>query len=241
MNRSWFKTLRTRWKRLLETPESDNRQALLDMLSAEYCELTQDIARLHRYAQHMHYAQDRERLLQFATDEQAHVTWLQEKICALGGELPQCSVTIRIGRNGWDCLRLAVEEKQRHRTLLQQYINTAMRIAPDITQGLQHIRQAEQQRRLALLSMQLSSAPDTRPDATTPEDHITYRKQDWLGRRKSAWLNERRAEWEANGKLSPWAEWIRERENEWRIDLPNRELAWARYVEACKTEKNDQL
>lgn len=238
---SWFKTLRTQWKRLLTIPESDNPQMLLDMLSAEYCELTQDITRLHRYAQRMHDAQDRERLLQFATEEQVHVTWLQEKIGALGGELPQCSGTIQVGRNGWDCLRLAVEEKRRHCTRLQRHINIAMRLAPDIIQGLQHMRQAEQQRWHALLGMQHGNAPDTLPDATTPEDQITFQKQDWLSQRKGEWLHQRRAEWKAQGKPIPWAEWLRERENEWRVDLPNRELAWARYVETRKAEQQKHL
>jgi hypothetical protein len=234
---SWFKTLRTQWKRLLATPESDNPQMLLDILSAEYCELTQDITRLHHSAQRVHYAQDRERLLQFAAEEQAHVTWLQEKIRILGGELPQKAVTPQVGRNGWDCLRLAVEEKRHHCARLQRRINIAMRLAPDVIQGLQHIRQAEQQRGQALLSMQHGNAPYTLPDSTTSEDQITYQKQDWLGQRKSERLNQRRAEWEANGKPIPWAECLSERENEWRIDLPNREVAWARYVETHKAEQ----
>jgi hypothetical protein len=150
-----FKTLQTQWKRLLVQPESDNRQILLDILSTEYCELTQDVSRLHHYAQRMHYAQDRERLRQFATEERIHVTWLQEKIRDLGGELPQCAVKIQVGRNRRDCLRLAGEEKLRHCVHLQRHINSTMRRAPYIAQGLQHIRYAEQQRRQALLSMQL--------------------------------------------------------------------------------------
>jgi hypothetical protein len=136
-----------------EKPKSDNPQMLLDILSAEYCDLTQDTTRLRRCAQRMHYVQDHERLLQFVAEEQAHVAWLQEQIRVLGGELPQRAVTPQVGRNGWDCLRLAVEEKRRHCVRLQRHINLAMRLAPDIIQGLQHIRQAEQQRWQALLSM----------------------------------------------------------------------------------------
>ncbi len=235
-----LKTLRTEWKRLLAMPESDNPEMLLDVLRAEYCELTQDIARLHHYAQRMHYAQDRERLLQFAAEERAHVTWLQEKIGVLGRELPQCAVTIQVGKNGRDCLRLAGEEKQRHCTRLQRRINSAMRRAPDIAQELQRIRTAEQQRRQALFSMQFKNTPYTPLDSTTSEDQITYRKQDWLGQRKSEWLHQRQAEWEVNGKSIVWEEWLGERENEWRIDLPNRELAWARDVEIHKAEQQNQ-
>ena len=234
---SWFKTLQTQWQRLLAMPESNNPQMLLDLLSAEYCELTQDMTRLHRYAQRMHGTQDRERLLQFATEEQVHLTWLQEKMGDLGGELPQCSGTIQVGRNSWDCLRLAVEEKRRHCTRLQRSINLAVRLAPDIIQGLQRIRLAEQRHWQALLSMQHGNAPDALPDAISPEDQITYRKQEWLDQRKSKWLHQRRAEWKAHGKPIVWAEWLRECENEWRVDLPNQEFAWARHVEIHKAEQ----
>jgi hypothetical protein len=232
-----LKTLQARWTRLLALPESDDSQMLLDMLSTEYYELVRDIACLDQYAQRMHYAQDCEHLRQFATEERAHVTWLQEQIGVLGGELPPCPVAIPASRNGRDCLRLAGEEKHRHCVRLQHHINIAMRGAPNIAQGLQRIRRAEQQRRQALLSMQAKNTPYTPLDLTTPEDQITYQKQDWLGQRKSEWLHQRRGEWEANGKSIPWEEWLREHENEWRIDLPNQELAWARYVEVYKAEQ----
>jgi len=71
------------WQRFLEALRPNDRRRLIELLSEEYCEEAQDVAQFTQHAQRMYYPQFRERLLRIATEEQAHVQWLREKILAL--------------------------------------------------------------------------------------------------------------------------------------------------------------
>lgn len=219
------KALHQGWQRLLTALVLDHHQQLLALLRQQYAEEICDVAQLKQHAQRMYYLQFRERLLQIARKDQVHVHWLQEKILALGGDLPTVSCTTRTGKNSWECLRLALAEKKRSCATLLECIHQADRTDPAIAAELRRWRAQAKQHCDEIMSMLMKSDPSALPPPLTP--HQERQRQEWLEQQKSAWLDQERARWEATGKQTPWAEWVGEREFQWITELPHRELEWA--------------
>jgi hypothetical protein len=84
--------LRKGWQHFFDALHPDHHQQLLKMLRDAYLEEAQDVVQFTRHADRMHYPQFRERLLRIAAEEQAHLTWLRDKLLALGGEIPAASL-----------------------------------------------------------------------------------------------------------------------------------------------------
>jgi rubrerythrin len=217
------------WQRFFNTLQPDHRQRLIEILRDQYVDEAKDVVQFHGHARRMTYPHFRERLLRIAEEEKAHVTWLHDTIRALGGEVPQLTVTPKNGKNSWECLRMDVEEEKQDCTALLEQLNALDPEYPEIAEGLRRIREDEKRHREELLDLLLKSDPYALPVVTPEQEQWEREKQEWLEQQKREWFDKRRAEWEATGKPAPWAEWIAEREFEWAInELPNRELAWTR-------------
>jgi rubrerythrin len=216
------------WQQFLHALQPDHRQRLIEVLRDEYADGAKDVIQFEEHARRMSYPHFRERLLRIAEEEKAHVHWLQGQIQALGGEIPQTTVTVKNGKNSWECLLMDVEEEKRDCTAVLEQLYTVVEPAdPEIAEGLRRIREDEKRHREELLDLLLKSDPYALPHPTTEQTQLEEQKQAWLEQQKLEWLEKRQAEWEAAGKPIPWAEWIREREFEWAVnELPNRELAW---------------
>lgn len=216
----------TSWGRFLAAFSSDDRPKLIENLRDAYRAEAGAVAQCTQHAQRMYYPHFRAGLLRIAAEIQAHIPWLREKILALGGDLPQFSSTPTMGSNSWECLRLDLEEAQRSRSNLLEWIHLAEHVEPEIAVGLRHIREEKLKHREELRDMLMKSDPYTTPNTATL--HEQGEKQAWLGQRKSEWLDHERAEWKAGGKQVPWAEWSGEQEFKWATELPYRDLEWAR-------------
>ena len=218
----------TGWHRFLAGFSADDRQRLLDNLCDAYHAEAGAVAQFTQHAHRMYYPHFREGLLRIAAEAAAHIPWLEEKILALGGTLPQRSCTFKTGRNSWERLHIDLEAAQRGRVNLLEWIHTAEQVEPEIVVGLRRIRAEKQQHCEELRDMLMKSDPYTPPATTTPHEQVEPQKQAWFEQRKSEWLDQERAEWEAGGKQVPWAEWSGEREFRWATELPHRDLEWAR-------------
>src|SRR5919197_3339344 len=102
------------WQQFFDALHPDHRQRLLEMLRDAYLEEAQDVAQFTLHAERMHYPQFRERLLRIAAEEQAHVTWLRDKLLALGGEIPAVSLPPKGAKNAWQALLMDLEEEKRY-------------------------------------------------------------------------------------------------------------------------------
>lgn len=107
------KALYQGWQRIQETLVPNRQQRLPALLCKQYAEGMCDVAQLIQHAQRMHYPQFREQLLQLAREDAVQIQWLREQIFTLRGNLSTASCTPQIGKNSWECLRLALEEKNR--------------------------------------------------------------------------------------------------------------------------------
>src|SRR5713101_2950224 len=213
-------TLFTGWHRVLAAFSPDDRQRLLESLCAAYRAEARAVAQCTQHAHRMYYPQFREELLRIALEAAAHIPWLQEKILALGGNLPQRSCTPMVGSNSWECLRLDLEEAQRGCVNLLAWIHTAEQVAPEVAVGLRHIREEKQKHREEFRDMLMKSDPYTASTTATQQEQGAPQKQEWL--------EQERAEWKDGGKQVPWAEWSGEQECKWATELPHRDLEWAR-------------
>jgi rubrerythrin len=218
----------TSWHRVLTAFHPDDQQRLLENLCDAYRAEARAVAQCTQHAHRMYYPHFREGLLRIAAEAQAHIPWLQEKILALGGNLPQRSCTPTMGSNSWECLRLDLEEARRGCINLLEWMHMAEYVEPEIAVGLRRIRKEKLKHREELRNMLMKSDPYTTPVTTTQHEQGEPQKQAWLEQRKSAWLDHERAEWEAGGKQVPWAEWSGEQECRWATELPHRDLEWAR-------------
>jgi rubrerythrin len=161
------KALHEGWRRLFDVLRSDHRQTLLEMLRAAYLEEAQDVAQFTQHAGRMQYPQFRERLLRIAEEEQAHVAWLRDKILALGGALPAVALPPKGAKNAWQALLINLEEEKRSYADLLETMHIAEQADPEITAGLQRIREEEQRHREELLDMLVKSDPYTLPQDPT--------------------------------------------------------------------------
>jgi rubrerythrin len=221
------------WRRFLAAFDVDDHQTLLAGLCDAYRAEADAVAQCTQHAHRMYYAHFRERLLQIAAEEQAHVPWLQEQIFALGGNLPPLSCIPTMGSNSWECLRLDVDGAQRDSINLLAWIHLAEQAEPEIAVGLRRIRKEKLKHREEFRDMLMKSNPYTIPNTPPPQEQEEHHKQAWLAQRKSEWLDQERAGWEAGGKQTSWAEWSGEQEFRWATELPHRDLEWAR----CQAEK----
>src|SRR5919198_1738400 len=151
------------WKHFFEALHPDHHQQLLEMLRDAYLEEAQDVTQFTQHAERMHYPQFRARLLRIAAEEQAHVTWLRDKLLALGGEIPTVSVTPKGAKNVWEALLMDLEEEKRSYADLLEAMHIAEQADPEIAEGLRRIREEEQQHREELLDMVVKSAPYSLP------------------------------------------------------------------------------
>ena len=218
------------WRKLFSSPQPDHRQQLLEVLRDEYIDNAKDVALFEEHARQMTYPHLQERLLRIAEEEKAHVQWLQDMIQALGGEIPQTTVTVKNGKNSWESLLRDIQEETRDRDSMLEPLHTIVEpVYPEIAAGLRRIHQDERRHREELMDLLLMSEPYAFPPPAPENRQMEQQKRAWLAQQKMAWLAQRQAEWEAAGKPTPWAEWIREREFAWVVtELPNRELVWTR-------------
>ena len=171
------RTLHDGWQHFFDALHSDHRQKLLNILRDAYLEEAQDVTQFTQHAERMHYPEFRERLLRIAAEEQAHVTWLRDKLLALGGEIPAVSLTPKGGKNAWQALLLDLEEEKRSYADLLEAMHIAEQADPEIAAGLQRIREEERQHREELLDLLTKSDPYTLPQDPVQESPSEGRPQ----------------------------------------------------------------
>jgi rubrerythrin len=233
------KLFRAAWPRFRNTDQPDNRQHVLESLQQQYIDEAKDVRQFTEHARRMAYPHFRERLQRIAEEEQSHVAWLADQIQALGGETPHPEFTVHEdGKNIWECLRLDEEEERRDEGRFVERINALELNHPELAAGLRRIRAAEKRHRDELLDLALKSNPNGLPVLSLDQGELDKQKQEWLEQQKMEWFDKRQAAWEAGGKQTPWAEWVAEREVEWKVsELPSRELQWLRRVAEQQLKK----
>jgi len=171
------KALKEGWRHFFNALHPDHHQQLLEMLRSAYLEEAQDVAQLTQDAEGMSYPQFRERLLRIAAEEQAHVTWLRDRLRALGGEIPAVSLPPKGTKNAWQALLMDLEEEKRSYAGLLEAMHAAEQDYPEIAEGLRRIRGEEQRHREELLDMLVKSDPDTLPQPSVEESPPEGRPQ----------------------------------------------------------------
>jgi rubrerythrin len=172
------KALKEGWRHFFNALHPDHHQKLLEMLRNAYLEEAQDVAQFTQDAERMYYPQFRERLLRIAAEEQAHVTWLGDRLRALGGKIPAVSLPPKGADNAWQALLMGLEEEKRSYADLLEAMHTAEQDNPEIAEGLRRIREEERQHREELLNMLVKSDPDTLPQHPVEESPPEGRPQD---------------------------------------------------------------
>jgi hypothetical protein len=151
--------LRRVWNSLRAYLNSDDRWRVLEMLSEEYTEKSENVLKLTDYAAHMVYPQFRDKLLGIAAEEQGYMRWLAEHITALGGQIPQVRFSPRAGKNGWERLLTVLEKKKRHSSDRIERLLQLERIAPKVAQELRRMRQEEAIHQREIQAMVMRSDP----------------------------------------------------------------------------------
>jgi rubrerythrin len=172
------KGLKEGWQHFFNALHPDHHQQLLELLRGAYLEEAQDVAQFTQDAERMSYPQFRERLLRIAAEEQAHVTWLRDKLRALGGTIPAVSLPPKDVKNAWQALVMDLEEEKRSYADLLEAMHTAEQDNPEIAEGLRRIREEERRHREELLDMLVKSDPDTLPRHPVEESPPEGRPQD---------------------------------------------------------------
>ena len=163
------RALREGWQHFFDVLHPDDHQLLLDILRDVYREEAQDVLQFTQHAERLHYPQFRERLLRIAAEEQAHLTWLGDKLLALGGDIPDVSVTAKVGKNAWEGLLMDLEEEKLSYAEFLEAMHLAEDVDPELAEGLRRIREAEQQHREEILDMLVKSDPYTLPQSPEGE------------------------------------------------------------------------
>ena len=212
-----------------DASREQDRHKLLTLLREAYRYQSENVANFTQHAEQMYYPHLREQLLRIVGEEQTHVRWLEEKITALGGDIPHPLPSPRRGVNTWENLLLDLEEERKDDEAFLAGSRVAERFDREIAEGLSRVRHDERKHREQLLDLLQKSEPDAVPTPPSQSEDVERQKQIWLAQQKMTWLERQRSRWEANGKPISWAEWIARREYEWTAnELPNRELHWAR-------------
>jgi len=159
------------WRHFRDALWPDQRRYLVDFLRAEYANEASDVAHFREHASQMIYPRFRERLLRISEEEKAHVDWLQDKIRSLGGTISETNLTIKYGRNSWECLLMDAEAENRdYAAILQR--NLAEQTDPEIAQGLRRIHEDEKRHRAEILDMLMRSDPQ----ASLVGDAFSFRR-----------------------------------------------------------------
>ena len=177
-----------------------DRRKLLTLLREAYRRQSENAASFTQHAEQMYYPHLREQLLRIVGEEQTHVRWLEEKISALGGEIPHPLSSPRRGVNTWENLRLDLEEEQRDEEAFLDGLRIAERFDQEIAEGLSRLRHDERKHREQLLDLLQKSEPDAVPVPPPQPENVERQKQIWLAQQKMTWLEQQRSRWEANGK-----------------------------------------
>lgn len=165
------KALREGWQQFFNALLPDQHQKLLDILRQTYREEAEDVVQLTQHAERLRYPQLRERLLRIAEEERAHVTWLRDKLLALGGDIPDVSITPKDAKNTWEALLMDLEEEKRSYADLLEAMHLAEQVDPELAEGLQRIREAERQHREEILEILVKSDPESFLQASV-EEHV---------------------------------------------------------------------
>jgi rubrerythrin len=153
------KALREGWRRCFDALLPDQHQILLDILRQTYREGAEDAVQLAEHAKRLYYPQFRERLRRIAEEEQAHVTWLRDKLLALGAQVPEVSITPKDARNTWEALLMDLEEEKRSYADVLEAMHLAQQVDPELAEGLRRIREVERQHREEILDILEKSDP----------------------------------------------------------------------------------
>ena len=155
------KALREGWQQFFAALLPDQHQKLLDILRQVYREEAEDVVLLTQHAARLRYPQFREQLLRIAEEEQAQVTWLRDKLLALGGDIPELSITPQEAKNTWEALLIDLEEEKRSLMDLLEAMHLAEQVDPELAEGLRRIREAERQHREEILEILVKSDPES--------------------------------------------------------------------------------
>lgn len=147
------------WNSLRDYLNSDNQCRVLELLSEEYTEKSENVLKLRDYAARMVYPQFRDKLLGIAAEEQADIRSLAEHITALGGQIPQVRFAPKAGRNGWERLLTVLEKKKRHGSDRIERLLQLERVAPKLAQALRRMRQEEAIHQRDIQAMMMRSDP----------------------------------------------------------------------------------
>src|SRR5262245_38788472 len=119
------------WDWIAPPRSRNDRLILIDLLAEEWLKADKDTRQFEEHAQRMVYPSFRQRLLGIAAEERQFGEWLRQSILKLGGEPPQASLAIKIGRNSWECLLADVEQEGRDSAAMLSHIYTvAERVDP---------------------------------------------------------------------------------------------------------------
>jgi rubrerythrin len=160
------------WRQFFDALRPDQHQLLLDLLREVYREEAQDVMQLAQHVERMHYPQFRERFRRIAAQEQAHLTWLRDRLRALGGDAPDVSLPPKSARNGWEALLRDLEEEKRSYVELLEAMHIAEEVDRELAEGLRRIREEEQQHREQILEMLEKSDPYTLPQGPSEENPL---------------------------------------------------------------------
>lgn len=163
------KALREGWQQFFNALLPDQHQRLLEILRQTYREEAEDVVQLTQHAERLRYPQFRERLLRIAEEERAHVTWLRDKLLALGGDIPDVSITPKDAKNTWEALLMDLEDEKRSYADLLEAMHLAEPVDPELAEGLQRIREAERQHREEILEILVKSDPESFLQASVEE------------------------------------------------------------------------
>ena len=138
----------------------DTLALALDLLRHCYIREKQQAIRYRAHAERMRYAQFRERLIQLADAEEAHVVALQSKLEALGGRPPDVTpVYVLAEQNSWSYLQADLEEEQRGAGELEADLAAINKEFPDVVELLRRIEDDARVHRAALRDMLARSDP----------------------------------------------------------------------------------
>jgi rubrerythrin len=152
---------------LREYLNPDKQKDLLEILSQEYIEKSENVLKLTDYAATMVYPQFRDKLLRIASEEQAYIHRLAEHIAALGGEVPQTNFSPRPGKNAWERLLTALEKKKRHISDRIDRLVQLQRIDPKFAEELRRMRQEEEIHHREIQAMMMRSDPQAGRNSKT--------------------------------------------------------------------------
>jgi bacterioferritin (cytochrome b1) len=153
------KFLKEIWDSFRKYLKTNNQEYLVEILSQEYIEKSENVVKFTQYASHMVYPQYRDQLLRICDEEQQSIRWLAEQITALGGELPQVYFSPRPAKNAWERLRTVLDKKQRHGSDQIHRLLQLDGIDPRIAQEVRRMRQQDELHRQKIQAMMMRSDP----------------------------------------------------------------------------------